>query len=332
MLYLLLLFLLITHISAENLPIIYGHFKNGTRVEICKNNTLDCSDVAESYTVGEGSKEFLIWTPFGEPGKAGEHVGNILARALRQLVINTRDKKTNMDTIKGRIVVKSWSDMSYVPICQEDDPNSECPTIMILGTTQFAYRSKQGEIKILDGYFDKYLNDTHEPITDSFLKQVYYDYNIDGHFMAVPLVLDIRLLYFNRTTFDTLNLEYPPPYGNWGTYSEPYYLTWNWEMFVSYIRKIRQHFPNDLAFSFTGQYDEEMKLFHMIIKNYYIETIDENKTCGFLNNKEKVLQIIETIIKPIFSQLGDDWYPDNEETRAFLNNNDYIAPEDLPKM
>lgn len=70
----------------------------------------------------------------------------------------------------------------------------------------------------------------------------------------------------------------------------------------------------------------------MIIRNYFIETIDENKTCGYLNNKETVLGIINDIIKPIFSQLGDDWYPHNEETISFLKNNRYIAPEDLPKM
>ncbi|OUM69559.1 hypothetical protein PIROE2DRAFT_2421 [Piromyces sp. E2] len=331
MLYLLILFLLIAQTSAD-IPIIYGHFKNGTTIEICHNKEVGCTDVAESYTVGEGSEEFLIWTPFGEPGRAGEHVGNILARALRNIIYETRDKNTNKDTIKGRIVVKSWSDMAYTPICKEDDPNSECPTIMILGTTQFAYRYKLGDIKVLDSYFDKYLSDMHEPLTDSFLKQVYYDYNIDSHFVAVPLVLDIRLLYFNRTTFDRMNLPYPPPYGNWGDYSEPYYNKWNWDSFVNCINKIKQQFPNNTAFSFTGQYDEEMKLFHMIIRNYFIETIDENKTCGYLNNKDAVLKIIENIIKPIFSQLGDDWYPNNKETLAFLNNDKYIAPEELPKM
>lgn len=70
----------------------------------------------------------------------------------------------------------------------------------------------------------------------------------------------------------------------------------------------------------------------MIIKNYYIETIDEKKNCGYLNNKDRVLEIIEYIIKPLFSQLDDDWYPNNEITNAFLRNNNYIAPEDLPKM
>jgi len=75
-----------------------------------------------------------------------------------------------------------------------------------------------------------------------------------------------------------------------------------------------------------------MKLFHMIIKNYNIETIDEKKNCGYLNNKNKVLNIIENIIKPLFSQLNDDWYPDNEVTKEFLENNNYITPENLPKM
>jgi len=180
-----------------NLNYIYilldGHFKNGTQIEICQDVTVKCTEVADSYTVGEGSEEFLVWTPFGETGIAGEHVGNVLARALRQLVLETRNNMQE-DTIKGRIVVKSWSDMAYTPIC--NDSSTECPTVMILGTTQFAYRSKLGDIKVLDNYFDKYLSKMHEPLTDSFLKQVYYDYNIDSHFMAVPLILDIRLLYF----------------------------------------------------------------------------------------------------------------------------------------
>ncbi|ORX86914.1 hypothetical protein BCR32DRAFT_289711 [Anaeromyces robustus] len=319
-------------INALDLPIIYGHFKDGRKVELCKNQLSDCIDVADSYTVGEGSEEFLLWTPFGEPGKAGEHVGNILARALRDLVMKTRDPKTQKDTIRGRIEVVSWSDMAYIPICQKDNPKSPCPTAMILGTTQFAYRSKHGDIKILDDYFDSYLNETHEPLTDSFLKQVYYDYYIDTHFMAVPLILDTRILYFNRTTFNTLNLNYPPPYGQWGSDTEPYYVTWNWEQFVQYINVINANFPNNHAFTFTGQYDEEMKLFNMIIRNYLIETIDSSKNCGFLNNKEKVVKIIENIVKPLFSQLGDEWYPDNEDTINFLNNKTDISPEDLPKI
>jgi len=138
----------------------------------------------------------LVWTPFGEPGIAGEHVGIILAKALREIIFETRDEITKKDKIKGRIEVVSWSEAAYKPICKENDPNSKCPSVIILGTTQFAYRSKMKDIAILDSFFDQYLNDTHEPLTDSFLKQVYYDYNIDSHFMAVPLILDIRLLYF----------------------------------------------------------------------------------------------------------------------------------------
>ena len=67
---------------------------------------------------------------------------------------------------------------------------------MILGTTQFAYQAKHGNIKILDDYFESYLNETHAPLTDNFLKQVYYDYYIDKHFMAVHLILNIYFLFF----------------------------------------------------------------------------------------------------------------------------------------
>lgn len=122
-------------------------------------------------------------------------MGNIIARAMRELIMETRNPNTNEDKFTCRVEVVPWEEISNKEICTGKEGVS-CPALILLGTTQLPNRVKHGDALHLDSYFDKYLSEFHEPFTDSFLKQVYYDYNIDAHYVAVPLILDTRLVYF----------------------------------------------------------------------------------------------------------------------------------------
>ena len=51
------------------------------------------------------------------------------------------------------------------------------------------------------------------------------------------MISDYRIIYFNRTVFDKLNLKYPPPLGNW---TQPYGESWTWEKFAEYALAIKK--------------------------------------------------------------------------------------------
>ncbi|ORX55922.1 hypothetical protein BCR36DRAFT_581079 [Piromyces finnis] len=113
-------------------------------------------------------------------------------------------------------------------------------------------------------------------------------------------------MYFNRTTFDSVGLRYPPPYNG--------RTKWDWKEMVDDIQNIDQYLKNNgiedkKVFDFKGLYDEEMKLFSIILRNYGVPTISSAQRCGFCEEtsendmiiKNNTKQAIKEVIEPLFS-------------------------------
>ena len=77
-------------------------------------------------------------------------------------------------------------------------------------------------------FLNEYSDQTGVVLEDDFVKEVqsklfldaynykyYYDFTSNTEWVALPYITDTRLVFFNKTTFDTLGLMYPPPLGNW---------------------------------------------------------------------------------------------------------------------
>lgn len=106
------------------------------------------------------------------------------------------------------------------------------------------------------------------------------------------------MLFFNRSTFDTLGLVYPPPYGNW---TSDYTTTWTWKRFAEYATIIKASGARN-GFQWFGSWDEEIKLVTMIARDYGAQLLSETGTCGL--GGDNFHQAMEEVIKPIFGPGG----------------------------
>jgi len=221
--------------------------------------------------------------------------------------------------IYGKLEFSSWGQEE---ICSKNDTDL-CPSVVIQGTTNFPYRYLANEVISLDNYFEKHMMTNNIIFSTKFIKQAEYDYSIDGKYVAIPLITDIRIMYFNRTTYDRFGLRYPPPYGNRSS--------WTWLEMVEDVRTINENLKKnnirEKVFDFNGLYDEEMKLLSVILRNYGVPTISSFQRCGLCevngvsDMKNKTRVAIEEVIKPLFSIYNEnskswcdgDWSNGNKE-------------------
>ena len=127
--------------------------------------------------------------------------------------------------------------------------------------------------------------------------------------MGIPMVTDVRLFYFNRTTFDTLGLKYPPPHADWGP---DYTKTWTWKKMVEYAIQIKQH-QFGSGFQLFGSWDEEMKWLTIAAREYNAQLFTGNMSCGF--NSESFQSFLKEIVVPLFSgvdSVADPRYVDTD--------------------
>ncbi|KAJ3078067.1 hypothetical protein HK102_004761, partial [Quaeritorhiza haematococci] len=165
-------------------------------------------DLVQSLTVGNGTEIFEIWLPWPY-GVFYDGRPFVFASALCDIVAEN-------PRIKGKISIVGWETVTSRRICNgRDDGTLPCPDIIVLGTTQIPERFYLGEVEPLDRYFEEYTEDTGTVLEDDFFKATYYDYKIGNSWVGLPLVSDLRALYYIRQSLMNLNLTQPPPMGSW---------------------------------------------------------------------------------------------------------------------
>ncbi|RUP49176.1 hypothetical protein BC936DRAFT_143122 [Jimgerdemannia flammicorona] len=191
------------------------------------------------YHIGNGTTLLEARSPFLGIPKAG--VAGVAMTVINNFIyVNRNADKTDQYTVK--LVVGTWDDM-VANVCT---PGSSCPDIVFIGSTQVAGQAANQTILQLESFFDEYTEINSWLLKDAFSKVrvarnfqitclpmhavhscpksfqlTYYDYTY-----AVPLTTDMRLLFYNTTTFDILGLTHPPPVGT--TWGDEWWRTWNW--------------------------------------------------------------------------------------------------------
>ncbi|KAJ3039944.1 hypothetical protein HDV00_011610 [Rhizophlyctis rosea] len=187
-----------------------------------------------------------------------------------QLAINaSRNLTTGEDTVRWKLVYRGWGDIVQSQYCDAGTRTApggylwapECPDVVNMGTTQFARAWASNQLQSLEKQFTTFFRDTGRGLRDEMQKYAYYDYYTkDAKPMAVPLSADTRLLVYNRTVFNMLNLTLPPPAVKWPEN------TWNWAKIVEYSRKIWESGVG-FGFTFRSDYDEESKFLSVIARD-----------------------------------------------------------------
>ncbi|OUM63647.1 hypothetical protein PIROE2DRAFT_9790 [Piromyces sp. E2] len=107
-----------------------------------------------------------------------------------------------------------WTKNAYDIICDKDKKHP-CPNLILIGTTQLTYRHKKNDVVNLNKYIDDFYRKNGVSFGSLLNKYSYKDYRIDNKWLAIPVIVDIRALRFNTTTFDYChdqgyNIQYPP--------------------------------------------------------------------------------------------------------------------------
>ncbi|KAI9137963.1 hypothetical protein BKA69DRAFT_1169454 [Paraphysoderma sedebokerense] len=216
------------------------------------------------YVSNDNSSSSIVemWTPWDK-----DHIITIL-RAMSKYV--------DLTDVHFNLVQTGWGEVAAAPICHNS--TAPCPDIISLGTTQLAGRVLDGTVEPLDSYLADWQYEKGFPLTDDIVKFAFYDYYINGSFAGLPIISDYRLLFFNRTTFDRLNLTYPPPLGDWGL---PSWQNWTWEKFTEYAIDIANDLGHGNGFKFSSGWDEELKVFQALLQNYATGFLDfRTGKCG----------------------------------------------------
>ena len=116
---------------------------------------------------------------------------------------------------------------------------------------------------------------------------------------AIPIISDLRIVYYNKTTFDALSIKNPPPHGSSDV--------WTWDEFTSALVTIKTSMGKPAFYWPTG-WDEELKLFAAVLRDKGINVIKEQtkngktiQTCGFRKNADAI-----DLVKKYFKR----WYVD----------------------
>ncbi|KAJ3052877.1 hypothetical protein HK097_005498 [Rhizophlyctis rosea] len=189
---------------------------------------------------------------------------------MQKAVNTSRDPYTGIDTIKWKLVRRTWSNIALDQYCidpgnrRSGDPvNPECPDVINLGTTQLAGAWANKQLKALDKEFVAFFRKSGRGLRDEFVKYAYYDYYTrEAKPMAIPISSDTRILIYSRKIFQRVGLKEPPPSPNvtWASGE------WNWLKIVEYAKKIWDA-GEGYGFQFRAAYDEETKLFSVISRD-----------------------------------------------------------------
>ncbi|ORX80020.1 hypothetical protein BCR32DRAFT_245899, partial [Anaeromyces robustus] len=218
-------------------------------------------------------------------------------------------------------------------ICKDDKP---CPDMIILGTTQLAYRYNNKETLNLEKYFRRYFKNNGKSIESLLNKYSFYDYHIDNNWLAVPIIVDFRSFKFNITTFDYCikkgyDLHYPPPFSDfWGKN----YDTWTWEVVFDYAKAIYNCTGKPGFNFFKNDSYEDAKFFIIVCQAlgipFVTEDIDLNlKKCGF-RKKEYIKKL--SILKELFENRYIENWLQEDSLRSWMNSSYPKSVDDFPKL
>jgi hypothetical protein len=225
-----------------------------------------------------------IWQPFASWNGGGNEARTLLNATFSLL----RTSSISCFEVKNA----DWGGVASAPICTN---TTECPDILVLGTTQLAGRVAAKELFPLNGFFNQFATRTGEIFSDNFIQKYFYDYFYDGNWMGIPLNTDIRIMYYNKTTFDRLSLKYPPPHATWGKDE------WNWKKFTEYAIAINASRVGP-GFEFVSGWDEELKFVTMAARDYQITLVNSTGKCGLTGTAFR--QLYDDVLLPLFGPHG----------------------------
>lgn len=132
-----------------------------------------------SFSHGSGPTELIIWQPYAVGVNGGAFANFFLSVANRFVTETQVDGK---DTFTVRIVNADWGGVAAEPLCQSGLPSTRCPDIIMLGTTQLAWRVQNGDLIPLDSYFANFSANLGHQFQDDFLRvRVSSEHNCDFH-------------------------------------------------------------------------------------------------------------------------------------------------------
>ncbi|KAJ3090514.1 hypothetical protein HK102_003479 [Quaeritorhiza haematococci] len=216
-----------------------------------------------------------FWVPWTY-GAVMDPLPFVFASGVADVVEETKD-------LKVRIFLRGWGSVADEPICNgTDNPALPCPDLIVLGTTQVASRFYKGELEPLDQYFSDYTEETGLVVVDDFYKTTYYDYKIEGSWVGVPLTSDLLALYYNKTLFQSLGLNPPPPAGNWPV---PTGLSWNWDRFLEYVAVLKKSGKSP-GFRIMSSFNDEIGMIMSTLARFAnVVLVNANGTCGLRNQR-----------------------------------------------
>jgi ABC-type glycerol-3-phosphate transport system substrate-binding protein len=268
------------------------------------------------YHIGTHSNILRVKEPFDDFLGGGKIIMPIILACAE--FARTRDVSVMLE-------VSDWGTVASGPLCS----GSNCTDVLILGTTQMAGRVASKDLISLNNFMNDYAAETGTSFTDNFVQQYIYDYFYNGDWMAVPLVSDTRLVHYNRTLFDQLNLTHPPPNGDWGT---DYWNTWNWRKFFEYAKIIKDAgFPYGL-FS-RGSWDEELKWITLVAREYNATMLTRNGTCGY--STANFRRMLDEFLIPMYKNgmASATFYPKNSpDAISYANSSNWIDPLQMPNF
>eukprot|EP00833_Pecoramyces_ruminatium_P000760 jgi/Orpsp1_1/1174792/evm.model.c7180000051437.1 len=191
-----------------------------------------------------------------------------------------------------------WSDNAYAEICNENNKSVQCPDLIVIGTTQVSYRYKNNDTTNLNKYINNYYINHGTSLESRLNKYLYKDYHIDNRWVAIPVIVDFRVMRFNITTFDycnkkyEYNLHYPPPLSDYWE-NNPNDI-WNFDKLFEYAEKITKC-TGIPGFRLDNNGHEILKFFVSYCQSNNIPVITENeeldiKQCGF-KSKEYISKL-----------------------------------------
>jgi len=294
----LLLFILIVQVLFGK-PQIYAINKNDERVPynglIEYEGSKEINDI-KYFIVGDENDEDNDENPL-------VFISPIRTAAIVKIILNAMQDfmgKKVSSKFYCKLILSNWAVIGQDDLCEDKNKPGNCPSLILQGTTSFSYRYNRKEVISLNQFFVDYIaTNNYTLFSTKFIKQVEYDYSIGGEYVAVPLITDMRVLYFNIDTYDKVGLQYPPPLGD----SE-----WTWERLVKDVEAIDQYYETHNIegnpFAFFGLYDEEMKFFSAILRNYGVPTISSSESCGYCSSKRnfvRTVQAFNEVVKPLFN-------------------------------
>lgn len=227
----------------------------------------------------------------------------------------------------------SISEMSRSPICKFNNTQTKsdigqnlpkCPSLILTDELMVGSLFSDGAIR----QFGPLMSTFGFNPTVNLLNSDKSMFRIQNQWFGLPLFDETRVLVYNATTLESLNLKLPPPAANWGPNNEQ----WTWEEMVNYARLIKESGKGE-GFRFQGNLKEEMILTSMIAASMDGQILTENNKCAmkssdFQNSLEATVGQLWGSDDPIATkdfvpqdQAFQDWKDSTEENPLDINSN-----------